>query len=57
MNDRAEAGAGSPIKLYCVGALDGDGIIRFVDWGYATAADARAAWPDARYTSEFAKPS
>ena len=55
-NDRAAAGEGAPATVFCVGALGGDGVIRFVDWGYATAAAARAAWPDARHTSEFMLP-
>ncbi len=56
-NHRAADGAGAPDRLYCVGALGGDGVIRFVDWGYATADAARKAWPDARHTAEFRIPS
>ena len=44
-NDRAD---GSPAfgmrdKIYCIAQLDDDGVIRFNDWGYATAAEARKA--------------
>ena len=53
-NDRATTGHGAPTRLFCVGALGADGVVRFVDWGYATAEEARAAWPDAQHTAEFA---
>jgi hypothetical protein len=56
-NERAADGEGSATRLFCVGALGGDGVIRFVDWGYPTPEAARAAWPDARNTAEFAVPS
>ena len=56
-NSRAAEGAGSASRLFCVGALGADGVIRFVDWGYPTAEAARAAWPDARNTAEFAVPT
>lgn len=46
-NARAEAGLGRDDRLYCVAQVDADGIARFVDWGYATIDEARAAWPDA----------
>lgn len=55
-NDRAASGAGVPTRLFCVGALGADGVVRFVDSGYATAEEARAAWPDAQHTAEFASP-
>jgi hypothetical protein len=55
-NHRAAEGLGTPTRLYCVGALGGDGVVRLVDWGYATAEEARAAWPDAQHTAEFAVP-
>ncbi len=56
-NRRAATGAGQADRLYCVAALGGDGVLRFVDWGYATSDEARAVWPDARHTSEFRIPS
>lgn len=33
--------------LYCIGMIESDGVLRFVDWGYESAAIARRAWPDA----------
>ena len=32
--------------LYCVGKLADDGVVRFVDWGYRSIEEARAAWPE-----------
>ena len=41
-NDRApRQGLGD--KLYCLGVLDSTGVVRFVDWGYATIEEAREA--------------
>lgn len=46
-NHRAEAGeGGAPDRLFCVALVDESGVGRFVDWGYATVAEARAAWPE-----------
>lgn len=44
-NDRAARGRGFGVseKLYCIGAVGADGVVRFNDWGYATAEEARAA--------------
>lgn len=44
-NDRASAGLGREGRLYCVAEVDSLGVARFVDWGYATLDEARAAWP------------
>ena len=30
-------------RIYCIGELDDDGVVRFHDWGYATAQEARDA--------------
>lgn len=47
-NHRAEAGeGGAPDRLFCVAVVDESGVGRFVDWGYATVAEARRAWPEA----------
>lgn len=47
-NDRADSdGLGKGDRLYCVAELDDTDVARFVDWGYATIAEARAAWPRA----------
>lgn len=36
--------------LYCIGVQDEqDGVIRFVDYGYRSIAEARAAWPEAAH--------
>ena len=37
-------------RLYCVGRVGDDGVVRFVDWGYATIDEAREAWPKALST-------
>ena len=29
-------------RIYCIGEVDDDGVVRFLDWGYATADEARA---------------
>jgi hypothetical protein len=43
-NFRAETQSfGVPDKIYCIGRLDPDGVVRFSDWGYATAEEARAS--------------
>lgn len=44
-NDRAHRSHryGVHEKLYCIGQMDDDGVIRFNDWGYATADEAREA--------------
>ena len=34
---------GAPDKVYCIGEMEADGVIRFHDWGYATAKEARDA--------------
>ena len=34
---------GAPDKVYCIGEMGTDGVIRFHDWGYATAKEARDA--------------
>lgn len=34
---------GTPVTLYCIASLGPDGVVRFNDWGYATAAEARDA--------------
>lgn len=52
-NHRAASGEGLPNRTFCVGALAPDGVIRLVDWGYATAEAARTVWPDAQHTAEF----
>lgn len=39
--------APNPGRVYCVAAIEEGGVARFVDWGYASVADARAAWPAA----------
>jgi hypothetical protein len=45
-NDRADSdGLGKGDRLYCIAELDVADVARFVDWGYATIAEARAAWP------------
>lgn len=46
-NARAASGMGRDDRLYCVASLDATGVVRFVDWGYATIEEARRAWPDA----------
>ena len=48
LNHRAEAGEGGTLdRLFCVAVIDESGVGRFVDWGYATVAEARRAWPEA----------
>ncbi|HYV98942.1 MAG TPA: hypothetical protein VE967_15915 [Gemmatimonadaceae bacterium] len=43
-NHRADrSGMGRPNTLYCIGELDGDGVVRLDDWGYATLNEAREA--------------
>lgn len=32
-----------PPRIYCIGRVGDDGILRFIDWGYATAAEAEEA--------------
>lgn len=41
-NDRADGSRafGDPDKIYCIAAMGDDGVVRFNDWGYATAAEA-----------------
>lgn len=49
-NRRATSTCGSmgrKDRLFCVGRIGDDGVVRIVDWGYATAEEARAAWPEA----------
>ena len=47
-NHRAEASeGGTPDRLFCVALIDESGVGRFMDWGYATVAEARCAWPEA----------
>ena len=49
-NDRAGSERepmGMPDRIFCVGQIGDDGVVRIVDWGYATANEARAAWPEA----------
>ncbi len=43
-NDRADGSArfGTRDKIYCIATLGPDGVVRFTDWGYATANEARA---------------
>jgi len=45
LNERAlrSKAFGVPEKIYCIGAMGADGVIRFDDWGYATAEQARYA--------------
>ena len=42
-NDRAltTRKCGAPDKLYCLAIQGEDGVIRFIDWGYATIEEAR----------------
>ena len=43
-NFRAERlGMGKPHIIYCIGEVDGHGLVRLNDWGYATEAEARKA--------------
>ena len=43
-NHRTERlGAGRGNVIYCIGTIEGDGVVRFNDWGYATIEEARAA--------------
>lgn len=43
-NGRAESeGLGVAHLLYCIAAVGSDGVVRFDDWGYATADEARHA--------------
>ena len=43
-NHRAErCGVGRANIIYCIGTVDGDGVVRFNDWGYATIEEARVA--------------
>jgi hypothetical protein len=44
-NARAESGLGRDDRLFCVAEIDASGVARFIDWGYATLDEARAAWP------------
>ena len=44
-NDRVAAE--SP-RIYCIGTVGPDGVLRFNDWGYATAAEAEDALRAAR---------
>ena len=46
-NARAESGLGRDDRLFCVAEIDASGVARFIDWGYATVDEARAAWPTA----------
>ena len=41
-NDEAPS---EPPRIYCIGQIGEDGILRFIDWGYATAAEAEEALP------------
>ena len=34
---------GSNDRIFCIGELDDEGVVRFLDWGYATAEEARDA--------------
>lgn len=44
LNGRAESiGLGVEHKLDCIASLDPDGVVRFNDWGYATAEEAQLA--------------
>ena len=45
-NDRAASGLGRDDRLFCVAEISESGVARFVDWGYATLDEARAAWPE-----------
>lgn len=45
--DHTSTLSGGNPKLYCVAQLCDDGVLRFIDWGYMSAADALAAWPEA----------
>ena len=48
-NHRARRrGLGRGDIIYCIGRNEGDGVVRFNDWGYATIEEARAAVGDAR---------
>ena len=47
-NDRV---ATEPPCIYCIGTVDPDGVLRFNDWGYATAAEAENALRAARPTT------
>ena len=41
-NERAaRSGLGVSDRIYCIGEMAADGVIRFNDWGYATAEEAR----------------
>jgi len=44
-NDRAARGRGFGLsdRIYCIGEMAADGVVRFNDWGYATAEEAREA--------------
>lgn len=43
-NFRAEAESlGVPHLIYCIAKADADGVVRFDDWGYATADEAQRA--------------
>ena len=44
-NLRAERSGvlGMTDRIYCIGELGEDGVVRFLDWGYATAEEARDA--------------
>jgi hypothetical protein len=51
-NDRAaRSGLGVSDRIYCIGEMAADGVIRFNDWGYATAAEARAALDGRRHAN------
>ena len=44
INRRAhEESLGASDRLYCIGEIDDDGVVRFLDWGYATAQEALEA--------------
>lgn len=41
------SGIGDEKTIYCVGQLGPDKVVRFIDEGYRTVAEAKAAWPEA----------
>ena len=58
-NFRAATGAefGRSDQIYCIAEMGADGMIRFNDWGYATAAEAREAVDGRRRAQARAEPS
>lgn len=45
---RADDMPGPGRKMYCVGGLSTDGIVRLIDCGYSSAEELKKVWPDIR---------